>query len=223
MTGKRAAWIAAVLLAMGCSIPYHSGSGASAAAQESEIRAMLIAELRRRASAHPAPDSTSTRFADIPSTAVPDLIYHWGMYYPRSIPEGQFSAIVMERNAKLSLLATPSDWIEAAGMFMPMTPHDALAACREMILTTVPSRSPTQPFGVYLDQASIDSLPLAVPDPDKLRRHLSPPEMAGTSTNGWRIRLWIVHRRIVRRYQCRLENGDGGLAVLDSLPGYGFY
>jgi hypothetical protein len=217
--------VAVLLLIIGCSIPQPSGVRVSPRqSQESRIRAMLIAELTRRASAHPAPDSTNTRFDDVASEAVPQLIYHWGMYYPRSSPEGQFSAVVAERGRHIALVATTKDWIEAAGSYVPTTVDHLLAACREMILITNVPRSPNQPFAVFRNQETIDSLPLAVPDPGHLRRTLSPPEVTGGFSDGWQARVWVVHRRSVRRYECRLGHREGGgVSVVDSLPGYGFY
>lgn len=190
--------------------------------RDHRIRGMLIGELAKRASAHPAPDSTTTRFVDVPSEVVPHLIYHWGMYYPRTTPEGQFSAIVAERGAHLALVTTPSDWIEASGMFTPGTADELMTACREMILVTNSPRSPNQPIEVFTNRKVIDTLPQAVPDPEFLRRTLSPPEVTGNSS-GWQTRLWVVHRRVVRRYECRLGNSGGHLSIIDSLPGYGFY
>jgi hypothetical protein len=215
--------IAVLLVALGCGVLQSAGVPASPGqAQEPQVRTMLITELTRRASAHSAPDSTNTRFVDVSSAVVPHLMYHWGMYYPRSSPEGQFSAVVAKRGAHALLVETASDWIRAVGPFVPTRVDDVVGACREMILVTNLPRSPSQPFAVFTAPETIDSLPLAIPDPEYLRRRLSPPDVTGDPSHGWQARLWVVHRRVARHYQCRI-GPDGGLSVLDSLPGYGFY
>lgn len=149
-------------------------------------------------------------------------MYHWGVYSPRLRPEVFFTALAAERSGTVTLITTPDDWVRATQGFIPASSDDVLRACREMVENATVPRSPRQPIVLFTAQGSMDQLPLPVPDAEYLRKSLSPPEISGDSATGWRARFWIVQRRFVRQYVCRLGK-DSGLAVTDSLPGYGFY
>lgn len=208
---------------LNCGFPHRStDTMPRSPAPEAEIRTLLLVELRRQASVHPSPDATNTRFMNDSSAVVSGLMYHWGVYSPRLRPEVYFTAVVAERSGTVTMINTPSDWIVAAQGFIPRSSDDVLRACREMIETGTVPRSPSQPMVLFTEQASLDQLPLPVPDAEYLRKSLSPPEVDGDSANGWHAKFWLVQRRFVRQYECRLGK-SGGLAAIDSLPGYGFY
>ena len=183
---------------------------------------MFVDELRQRAVVHPIPDFSNTRFVDVSSVVVPGMMYHWGIYSPPLRPEVHFTALVAERNGALLLISMPSDWIDAAGEFIPQSVDDVMLACREMIQTTTLPRSPNQPIVIYRNDESLNRLPLAVPDTAYLRETLTTPHITGNPGHGWQARFWALQRRTVREYECKLGN-NGGLFVVDSLPGYGFY
>lgn len=212
-----------VFWGLSCGVPYRSTDTAPQSRElKHEVRALLIAELRRLASVHPHPDSTNTRFINDSSAVVPGLTYHWGVYSPRLRPEVLFTALAAERKGEVTLITAPGDWIDATKGFTPRSSDDLLGACREMIASGTVPRSPRGPMVLFTDRESVNQLPLPVPDAEYLRTNLSPPEVSGDSATGWQARFWIVQRRFVRQYECRLGK-NSGLAVIDSLPGYGFY
>ena len=187
------------------------------------VSELLLAELRRRAAAYPAPDSTNTVFSSMASQAVPGLVYHWGEYFPRRTIHVRFSAVVGVRERAHVLVDDVQDWLEAAGSFTASAEEQALRVCAELIHTTTRPRAPDLPPLLYLGPQSLRNLARPVPDSQILRDSLSGPEIRREAASGWLVKAWAVERTDVRRYQCRIGLPDFGLSVLDSLPGYGYY
>ena len=134
--------VSGLLFCLSCGIPLRrDGTGVEPRIAGGEIRAILLAELRQRAVIHPTPDSSNTRFVDDSSAVAPGMMYHWGIYSPPLRPEVHFTALVAERKGAVSLISMLSDWIDAAGEFIPQSVDDVLLACREMIQATALPRS----------------------------------------------------------------------------------
>lgn len=181
---------------------------------------MLVDELRRRAAAHPAPDSASVRFLE-EGSVIAGMRYVWGEYHPPNVVHARFVALVAVRDSA-HVVRNPGDWASAAGTRAIGSAGEAVGRCEEIIYTTSRHRVPGLRPRVYAGPVSLERLPLRVPDPQMLVDSLSLPVAQRDTADTWRVDLWAIEPRDVQRYVCRIGPRSAATTVRDSFPGFGY-
>jgi len=154
------------------------------------------------------------------STAVPGLVYYWGVYMPREVTDVVWVSVAADVGGKAALISTPAEWaavVRKSG-WAPRDERHLIDACAE-IVQTVGSRAypdPRKPR-LYRGPESLRDYPHLAE-----RLDLTEPVVEMLSQDSAVARLWMVESGRTTQYRCRLLPWDSvRLEEVESIPYWG--
>jgi hypothetical protein len=208
--------ISGVALAAACS-PVMQGANEPLSGEAQEIREFLVRDLRTQVQpGHGRPDQVTTRFVDQQSIAIPELVYHWGVYTPPNTGDLFYRSVFASRSGRTAPVMQVQGWATVAGDWLGNDQADAVAACEELVQVAV-ERWPARPT-VFREGDSVRNF--MVREPEFLETKLSPPTVDHGNESAI-VRLWVIGARDLTNYVCEFGPATASIEVQEVLKGYG--
>lgn len=157
------------------------------------------------------------------STAIPGLVYHWGIYMPTDMVDARHVALVAQYGDVLAPVRAPADLATLSPSIFasaPPTSSAAVTLCFEVIRETGPGADPTLPPILYDGPHTIAALESPPLKEDLAEVDFEPPH-ATEAAGGWVVELWVLEDGRAARYRCELGASEVQVSELDEAKGAG--